>query len=148
MTTNSPNPVDGDVQALIGLCKIEIKRWKAASESNPNMRYMVALIETALASLTTKPVGTVSIAMDWNTHRNIATINMRPDLVLAEMKDGDAIYTTPPAQLLRPLELPQSFYGVVQDGKSVMLAADDGQWLNKTAVIEALRQQGYEVKND
>jgi hypothetical protein len=43
-------------QALTGLCKIEIKRWKAASESNPNMRYMVELMEVALAALTAPPV--------------------------------------------------------------------------------------------
>lgn len=41
---------------LNGLCKIEIKRWKAASESNPNMRYMVELMEIALADLTAQPV--------------------------------------------------------------------------------------------
>lgn len=52
-----------------------------------------------------KPVGTVSIAMDWNTHRNIATVNMRPDLVLAEMKDGDELFTRPtPAVSLAELE--------------------------------------------
>lgn len=39
-------------QVLAGLCRIEIKRWKAAAESNPNMRYMVELMEVALASLT------------------------------------------------------------------------------------------------
>lgn len=39
-------------QALAGLCRIEIKRWKCAAESNPNMRYMVELMEVALASLT------------------------------------------------------------------------------------------------
>lgn len=39
-------------QVLAGLCRIEIKRWKAAAESNPNMRYMVELMEIALASLT------------------------------------------------------------------------------------------------
>lgn len=43
-------------QALTGLCKIEIKRWKAASEANPNMRYMVELMEVALAALTAQPV--------------------------------------------------------------------------------------------
>lgn len=43
-------------QELAGLCKIEIKRWKAASEANPNMRYMVDLMELALAGLTQKPV--------------------------------------------------------------------------------------------
>lgn len=42
-------------QALIGLCKIEIKRWKAASESDPNMRYMVELMGVALSALTAKP---------------------------------------------------------------------------------------------
>lgn len=41
---------------LAGLCKIEIKRWKVASESNPNMRYMVELMELALAELTAQPV--------------------------------------------------------------------------------------------
>lgn len=39
-------------QALIGLCKIEIMRWKAVAESNPNMVYMVELMETAMAALT------------------------------------------------------------------------------------------------
>lgn len=43
-------------QALTGLCKIEIKRWKAASESNPNMRYMVELMEVALTALKAQPV--------------------------------------------------------------------------------------------
>lgn len=43
-------------QALTSLCKIEINRWKAASESNPNMRYMVELMEIALAALTAQPV--------------------------------------------------------------------------------------------
>lgn len=42
---------DDDRQTLAGLCRIEIKRWKAAAESNPNMRYMVELMELALASL-------------------------------------------------------------------------------------------------
>lgn len=41
--------------ALTGLCKVEIKRWKVASESNPNMRYMVELMEVALAALTAPP---------------------------------------------------------------------------------------------
>lgn len=36
-------------------------------------------------------------------------------------------------------ELPQAFYGVIQDGKVLMLPADDGQWLNKTTVVEAFR---------
>lgn len=52
-----------------------------------------------------KPVGTVSIAMDWNTHRNVATVNMRHDLVVSEMKDGDELFTRPaPAADLMPGE--------------------------------------------
>jgi hypothetical protein len=50
--------------------------------------------EAKLAELEMQePVGTVSIAMDWNTHRNVATVNMRPDLVIAEMKNGDELFT-------------------------------------------------------
>lgn len=44
-----------------------------------------------------EPVGTVKIERDWSTHRNIATVVMRDDLVLSEMRDGDALYTAPPA---------------------------------------------------
>lgn len=39
----------------------------------------------------------------------------------------------------KPNELPPAFYGVIQGGKVVMLAAEDGQWLNKTSVAEAFR---------
>lgn len=33
--------------------------------------------------------------------------------------------------------IPQPFYAVTQYGKAVMIPAEDGQWLNKTAVAEA-----------
>ncbi|MDI3415680.1 hypothetical protein [Pantoea sp. V106_11] len=149
MTTNFPNPVDGDVQALIGLCKIEIKRWKAASEANPNMSYMLTLMETSLASLTAVPLASTEKHEISNMRATGLYLRAWPVGREENERDGFNIhlYTAPPAHLLRPVELSQSFYGVVQDGKSVMLAADDGQWLNKTAVIEALRQQGYEVKS-
>lgn len=44
-----------------------------------------------LEVLDAKPIGTVSIAPDLYSipRRNIATVNMRPDLVLSEMRDGD-----------------------------------------------------------
>lgn len=51
-------------------------------------------LEAQLAELAKqKPVGTVSIAMDWNTHRYVAIVNMRHDLVVSEMKDGDELFT-------------------------------------------------------
>jgi hypothetical protein len=43
---------DDDKKTLAGLCHIEIKRWNRVSESNHNMRYMLKLMEIALASLT------------------------------------------------------------------------------------------------
>lgn len=44
-----------DKQTLAGLCRIEIKRWKRVTESNQNMRYMVELMQIALASLSEQP---------------------------------------------------------------------------------------------
>ncbi|MBW1251987.1 hypothetical protein [Pantoea allii] len=49
-----------------------------------------------------------------------------------------AALTTPPAQLLRPVELPDC----VDDLHGI------GPVMSADAVVEALRQQGYEVKND
>lgn len=79
---------------LAGLCRIEIKRWKAASESNPNMRYMVELMETALAALTARPA-------DWQfkavTGEWMGTIGR--DGMLQAVKEGcevRALYTAPP----------------------------------------------------
>ena len=58
-----------------------------------------AMARALLAVLDAKPVGTVSIMQDLYAipRRNIATVNMRPDLVLSEMRDGDNLYTVPPA---------------------------------------------------
>ena len=55
-----------DRAVFAGLCRIEIKRWKAASESNPNMRYMVELMEITLAALTAEPEYNTSYAEDIN----------------------------------------------------------------------------------
>jgi len=71
-------------QALIGLCKIEIKRWKAASESDPNMRYMVELMGVALSALTAQPVKLPQIIQIGYTHDEItAMCNVRNDAVAA-----------------------------------------------------------------
>lgn len=42
--------------ALIGLCKIEIRRWEAAAEAVSDKKYMVELMKIALAALTAQPV--------------------------------------------------------------------------------------------
>ncbi|WP_289365842.1 hypothetical protein [Pantoea stewartii] len=111
MTTNSPNPVDGAVRAHQMPAMTDSERQKNIDAIYTRMR---------------------SIAEEGDENLQFEYGILRFALVAL---------TTPPAQLLRPVELPQSFYGVIQNGKSVMLHADDGQWLNKTAVIETLRQQ-------
>lgn len=151
MTTNSPNPVDGDVRALIGLCKIEIKRWKAASETNPNMRYMVTLMETALSSLTAEPVYQF-IANNPDKDGYIEWADCNPDYFSKESTDMRRIlYTTPPAQLLRPVELPGGFspaIGDIFDRQAPVMRRDrdDGCWIHKAVVAELLRSLGHEVK--
>ncbi|RRW77660.1 hypothetical protein EGJ48_03695 [Pantoea dispersa] len=61
---NLPAMTEGQRQ-LAGLCKVEIKRWQAASESNPNMRYMVDLMEIALAALTAPPAPVLRVPVGW-----------------------------------------------------------------------------------
>lgn len=73
-------------KALVGLCRIEIKRWKAASESNPNMRYMVELMEIALAALTAKPV-----AWRWEKNNGLYFEGIKPIGV-----ESQPLYTTSP----------------------------------------------------
>lgn len=41
--------------ALISLCRIEVKRWKVATEGVPEKGYMVKLMEIALAALAAEP---------------------------------------------------------------------------------------------
>lgn len=86
-------------KSLAGLCRIEIKRWKAASESNPNMRYMVEIIEIALAALTDEPADWQFKAVngEW-----MGTIGR--DGMLQAVKEGcevRALYTAPPVAALR-----------------------------------------------
>lgn len=82
------------------------ERLEFLSEYRPNVvkgqvnfREVKMMARALLSVLDAKPVGTVSIVQDLYAipRRNIATVNIRPDLVLSEMRDGDNLYTTPPA---------------------------------------------------
>lgn len=76
------------VETLAGLCRIEIKRWSAASESNPNMSYMVELMEIALAALAAEPVAYADIVAFKNFSSGTASKEWmwaKPDTGLAPL---------------------------------------------------------------
>lgn len=142
MTTNSPNPVDGDVQALIADCEAEIaeleKRLTTWGEAwIPYLQSKLRRQQIALASLTAVPTFSTSVPQKDIVDDGFIGSLFGPDVFAIKL------YTTPPAQLLRPVELPQSFAYTIEGMEEYM----DGWWLRKDDVIEALRQQGYEVKS-
>lgn len=156
MTTNSPNPVDGDVQAhqmpelsqeqrdyllcfindaFKSLSGVEPESTKKYDENLGELTKQV--FQVSLAALKAEPVADV---VTWNhphEERRCAVQLRKFDLAPGNL------YTTPPAQLLRPVELPQAFAYTIEG----MEEYADGWWLRKDDVIEVLRQQGYEVKS-
>lgn len=90
---NFPSMTEEQRQELIKMAKI----LSSGVEGN----LIANLAKVALAALTARPVGIVRIEMDWNTHRNVATLDMRGDLVAADMATGDKLFTAPPAPVLR-----------------------------------------------
>lgn len=152
MTTNSPNPVDGDVQALIADCKSEIKHLEdRIAYCN---KYEVGLSDyesqlkrqkIALAALTAEPYAYASRNIDISKESQYFSASVFNNAWGDEYTVP--LYTTPPAQLLRPVELPGERKWHEDDE-----AEDDTYncgWNNGIkACAEALRQQGYEVKND
>lgn len=162
MTTNSPNPVDGDVQALIADCKAEIDslKWKIerTRESGGTLVYLESCLkrqQIALAALTAEPETPACFVTYWpdtddESYRPHSESNescarriageiggyVRPCFIL---DDGMKAYTTPPAQLLRPVEKPTTkCIGWVKES----IQEHDEKW------ISAIREAGYEVKND
>lgn len=94
---NFPAMTEERRQELIELCEAVLAgHVQYGGDSNEEDIY-----KTALAALTAKPVGTIRIEMDWNAHRNVATLDMREDLVAADMATGDKLFTAPPAPVLR-----------------------------------------------
>ncbi|PPS58854.1 hypothetical protein CRX72_23960 [Pantoea sp. BRM17] len=56
MRYEMPELSEEERQTLIGLCRIEVRRWKHAAEAVPDKRYMVELMEIALYALTENAV--------------------------------------------------------------------------------------------
>lgn len=145
MTTNSPNPVDGDVQALIEYCQ------RVLHGSN-NGSQMEQVYQIALATLTAEPdvmisqEGAEAIRAIINREMSAAgrTVTFKQPSGIGEEKMMP-LYTTPPAQLLRPVELPQ--------GRLMQVAfetdpvnADMCLCISRDAAVRAIQSAGVEVK--
>lgn len=137
MTTNSPNPVDGDVQALIARCQKHLQWLKDNAASYPDnvesLEEDRLIHEAALAALTAEPEYNVSFEGG----------EIRLDVTKAEYNGRHPdyrwiSYTTPPAQLSRPVEKPTTkCIGWVKES----IQEHDEKW------ISAIREAGYEVKS-
>jgi len=164
MTTNSPNPVDGDVQALIADCLNDIEeiQYEISTYGDESGRRASKLTrqQIALASLTAEPG-----IFEWRFKETdcapatgwIALPMER--LEQAKQTFGDLVeyrfwFPTQPAQLLRPVVLPKKIERDDADGywmhKSGRVSAVNAAYFNEAIkeCAEALRQQGHEVKND
>lgn len=145
MTTNSPNPVDGDVQALIRNIQRRIKntkRWLSSNKSisNPESEAFELLLiyETALAALTAVPVYQF-IVNNPDKDGYIEWGDCNQDYFSNEPSDSRRIlYTTQPAQLLRPVDLGDCTLTINNRNQLCMIESE---------VVEILRQQGFEVKS-
>ncbi len=136
MKTNSPNPVDGDIQALIEHIK------QTLSVDDGAIGFQVYKI--ALAALTAEPVA-------WTSQRSLdirCKITAFTDVDSAtdygnkiRWESVIALYTAPPAQLLRPVELPDISAGKYYTEEGAFMAFD-----YKRDLKAAIRAAGGEVK--
>ena len=124
MTTNSHNPVDGDVQALIEYCEHVLH---GSNNGSP----MEQVYKIALASLTAEPADRI---VDDGCSQRIGCVPVS-DTLNCTWPLGTQFYTTPPAQLLRPVELPEFVYD-----------PEGEPFLHRDEVAELLRSLGHEVK--
>lgn len=149
MTTNSPNPVDGDVQALIYRCKDAVAHLsqmvdagiRGGRYSVTEYRYQLMINKTALAALEAEPVAWVVMAPQGDyIERNPEVVAHLEGTGLAKCKP---LYDTPPAQLLRPVDLSQcKKLWYEHDDLSAVIVC-----IPLKEIKKVLRQQGYEVKS-
>lgn len=129
---------------LTGLCKIEIKRWKAASESNPNMRYMVELMEIALASLEAEPEYNTSDAEDVHLDVSKAAFDRcHPDYRWVS-------YTAPPApeDWKQRAEAAEAIAADVEEILSLLAEREWAEHCTKTDTGKRLEEAITELHDD
>lgn len=148
MTTNSPNSFDGDVQALIEQCKENIDTLTVAlkhcdQEEADEIYRNLELQKVSLAALTAEPVG-------WRDHESDSGVRWKQgEIFYGLTSHRDPLYTTPPAQVLRPVVLPKPINTHDLHGKTDYFYDRSEGWNSAIyECAESLRQQGYEVKND
>lgn len=109
MTTNELIEQIGGRERLEELASF--KPSGSNSVNSASREEWMAMASALLAVMDAKPIGTVSIAPDLYSipRRNIATVNMRPGLVLSEMRDGDNLYTIPPATSVNYPAIPEGW---------------------------------------
>ncbi len=105
-----------------------------------------AIAEIALASLTARPVADV---VSWSHPEEERTCSVQ--LRDFHLHPG-VLYAAPPVPVMKAVALPSSFrpatasHGFNQI--AVMRLDKDGKWLNKTGVINALREAGIQIEGE
>ncbi|WP_210526329.1 hypothetical protein [Pantoea ananatis] len=118
MTTDSPNPVDGDVQALIEKEMDAFEKWFLSYRTDWDKESVYRVNYKNGPGFASAYIQ--AMWLGWSAHKKI----------------------TPPARLLRPVELPEfKVHSNQPCWPSITVGLRDGEW------IESLRQQGYEVKS-
>ncbi len=141
-----PNPVDGDVQALIADCQAEIEKLeKAIKNINSYVKpaYRNECLSKCQSELRRQQIALASLTAEPCAYLYGASFERGE--VEGEIEDSPGtdlpVYTTPPAKLLRPVELPKE---TGKMGNDFWL----GEMNMRSAFIKAIREAGYEVKND
>ncbi len=142
MTTNSPNPVHGDVQALIADCKVEIDslKWKIdrVRKSGGTLVYLESCLkrqQVALAALTADPIGFIHNYVNPGDTKSTSAISKEEN-----RHYGRPVYLNPPVQVFRPVQLPDISAGKYYTGEGVFKAFDC-----KRDLVAAIRAAGGEV---
>ena len=143
MTTNYPNPVDGDVQALIARCQKHLQWLKDNASSYPDNTESLEedrlIHEVALAALTAETVYQF-IANNPDKDGYIEWADCNPDYFSNEPSDrGRILYTKPTDNHFRRIELPVK--------RKPWTCADCDVVLDYQETVKALISQGYEVKS-